>query len=107
MRTSNSDTVAVETCNKSGKINLKSLQDVGSLLRTMSLPQAWMVDALKKGGIAVVAVREDEWVELGYQEKAASLETEGKWRVVKKEEASNWQNKETQKIYICFVFQKL
>ena len=48
-----------------------------------------MIECLKKGGVAVFSAREDEWIELGYKEKAESLEKEGKWKLVKRSDTPN------------------
>ena len=66
-----------------------------------------LLDALKKGGIAAFTVREDEWIELGYKEKAESLEKEGKWKLLKRSENANWVKKEVQKTYVYSLYEKL
>ena len=65
-----------------------------------------MIDSVKKGGVVTFPVREDEWVGLGYKEKAESLEKEGKWKLLKRIEKANWLKKEVQKIYIYFLYEK-
>lgn len=63
-----------------------------------------LIDSLKKGGVAVFPAREDEWVELGYKEKAESLEKEGKWKLIKQGKIFDPVVK---KNYACFLYEKL
>lgn len=63
-----------------------------------------LLDAVKKGGVVVFSSREDEWVELGYKDKAESLEKEGKWKLEK--EVYDLDSA-VGKRYVCSCFMKL
>ena len=40
-----------------------------------------LLEAVKKGGVVVFSIREDEWIGLDYKDKAECLEKEGKWKL--------------------------
>ena len=66
-----------------------------------------LCDSLKQGGVVVFPVREDEWIELGYKEKAEAMEKEGKWKLIEREEKANWVKSEVQLKYVYSLYQKL
>ena len=63
----------------------------GAFMKNNAPPSGFdeMVESIKKGGVVAFSVREDEWIELGFKEKADSLEKEGKWKPLKKTIPSN------------------
>ena len=66
-----------------------------------------LVAAVKQGGVVAFPVREDEWVELGFKEKAEALEQEGKWKLLQREEKANPDKGDVQWIYIHSLYLKL
>ena len=66
-----------------------------------------LLDAANEGGILMFPVREDEWVELGYKDKAESLEKEGKWKLLVRETKGNFMKSGVTKNYVYSLYLKL